>query len=631
MRGPTRSHVPNRGRENTRTFRVFLLLALVLLCGIVGHIQLVVSRRLARTILRQQVRHTIQPGPRGRIAARDGEILSETVPVYHLGVYIEQIRDPRDTRGRTLDKVQTVISRLGRRLGRDQFYSVPSRGELLDHLIRRAPMPYILWGEATSQMLATWALHRDEFPGVDVVVSYRRRYRFPDVAFHLRGLTRLSEPVVPPGSFDFGGKELVGCSGIERACDYRLRGVPGHETVTVDVFSFRHDVLDVSEPRSGGTVFLALDLAGQRLAENLFRRDRLSGALVALDLHTGEVRVLLSEPAPTFELNGEGFRKQRQRLGAAPFLDRALQAAYPPGSILKPLIALSALESSPMVADESILCTGAYMLSEGTVVHCWRREGHGALRLQDALAQSCNVYFCTLAERVGPAPIVACAQRAGLGSRPFSLLHEEESAGILFGPSWKREHGRDGRQWHRGDTANMAIGQGAWSVSPLQACVYTGCLATGRLLRPRFLRTAPPVAEVSRCGWSPANLTLVREGMRRAVDSPNGTARRAAIPGVPVCAKTGTAQTVTHGYRSTCGWTIAFAPASSPDFAVACVVEDAASGGAVAAPIVREVLRYLLRRASPRSGEGVSRHPMSVGGHQSTQTGAMPSAEAGGA
>jgi penicillin-binding protein 2 len=493
--------------------------------------------------------------------------------------------------------VQTVIARLARTLGRKQFYSVPGRAEILNHLVRRAPLPMVLWDVADPEMLARWAVHRDEFPGVDVVRSYRRRYRMPDTAVHLRGRTGVSNPVTPEGTFDFCSKDLVGLSGIERACDYRLRGVPGHETVTVDVFSFLHDVLDESPPQAGDSVCLSLDLAVQRRAEALLRLDSLSGAVVAMDVRTGEVLVLASEPSPGLDVGAGEYQALRRDAASAPFVNRALQAAYAPGSILKPLIALAALESGAVTPSDTVVCDGAYELGPDAAVRCWLHTGHGPLQLCDALGQSCNVYFCTIAERAGPDAVTEWAQRVGLGERPFSLLHEDEQDGILFSPQWKREHGRDSTRWLAGDTANMAIGQGAWSVTPLQACVYASCLATGRLVRPRFLRSDEPAEVVAECGWAPANLAVVREGMRRAVEMPGGTARRAGIPGVTVCAKTGTAQTVMRGFETTCGWTIAFAPADAPRFAVVCAVEDAASGGGVAGPIVREVLRLLLARS----------------------------------
>lgn len=609
MREPVAESAPaDSARANMRGLRRFVIFGLVLLGCVVGHLQLVVSRGASGAILNQQVRKTVQAGPRGPITARDGDILNETVPVYQLAVYIEQVRDPRDTRSRTLDKVQTVIARLGRTLGRRYFYSVPTRGEILNHLVRRAPLPLVLWDDADPEMLARWAVRRDEFPGVDVVRSYRRRYREPETAVHLRGRTGIANPVTPEGTFDFCTKDLVGRSGIEQACDYRLRGVPGHETVTVDVFSFRHDVLDASPAEAGDPVCLALDLPAQRRAESLLRLDSLAGAVVAMDVHTGEVLVMASEPSPALDVGPAGYSALRRDAASAPFLNRALQAAYPPGSILKPLIALAALESGAVTADQEVLCEGAYELSPQASVNCWYRPGHGALRMADALGQSCNVYFCTVAARAGPGAVVEWAQRVGLGERPMSLLHDLEQDGILFGPQWKQQHGADSARWLPGDTANMAIGQGAWSVTPLQACVYTACLATGRLLRPAILRADGPPDVVAECGWAPEHLAVIHDGMRRATEMPAGTARQAAIPGTAVCAKTGTAQTVMRGLETTCGWTIAFAPADAPRFAVVCAVEHAASGGGVAAPIVREVLRALLEthggsdKAAPFAG-----------------------------
>jgi penicillin-binding protein 2 len=331
-----------------------------------------------------------------------------------------------------------------------------------------------------------------------------------------------------------------------------------------------------------------------------------------LDAHSGEVLAMAS--APSFDPNAfMPFLPAERWTGLTgdpvkPLLNRAAAAVYAPGSVFKPIVALAALDSGRATPGTRLDCPGYFGLGAYRL-RCWNPAGHGTLALRKAIEQSCNSYFAALGLQCGYEAILACATNAGLGEKTGIEL-DREAPGLVPGPQWKRQRYHDG--WRAGDTCNVSIGQGAVSVTALQMAVVTAALANGGLIhRPRLVRGfrppgAPafvlrPPEPARRAGWSAEALRTVREGMYDVVMADSGTGHRAAVPGLEMAGKTGTAEYGPKPEGRKHGWMLAFAPFVQPRYAAAMVLDDADSGGRAVAPRVRFLIGRIF---AEREGRG---------------------------
>jgi penicillin-binding protein 2 len=349
-------------------------------------------------------------------------------------------------------------------------------------------------------------------------------------------------------------------------------------------------------------VVLALDGRIQALAERALRD--VPGAIVVLDPSNGDVLALASSPA--FNPNqfvpflSQETWNRRNTDPAKPLLNRAVAEIYAPGSIFKPVTALAILTGGHIAPEQSFNCMGYFMIGTHPL-KCWNPNGHGPVSLRRAIEQSCNVYFAAAGLQCGYAAIEDLARQAGLGRRTGIDLDREVS-GLVPGPEWKRKVWHD--DWRPGDTCNVAIGQGALSVTPLQMAVVAAALANGgAVYRPRlvlglrdrsgrFATNYPPVL-VRTLAVSPEAMGLVRRGMHDVVMAPTGTGARARIVGVDMAGKTGTAEFGQKEERRKHGWMLLFAPFDRPRYAVAMVVDEAVSGGFTVAPRLHDLMESI--------------------------------------
>jgi len=309
-----------------------------------------------------------------------------------------------------------------------------------------------------------------------------------------------------------------------------------------------------------------------------------------------------------------------------PLTDKAIAGVYPPGSTFKPVVALAALEAGAMTPDSTVSCPGYFSLGNATF-HCWRKEGHGAMRLHDGIKKSCDVYFYETARRVGIDRIAAMARKLGFGS-PVGLDIPGERGGTI--PDRERQLALTGVAWQPGETLIAGIGQGAVTGTPLQLATMAARLVTGRAVVPRLLRPEgrlipevnQPASAFAELGVNPRWLALVLDGMNAVVNEQGGTAYAARItdPAMAMGGKSGTSQVRRisqaereHGIRkgTAVPWKerdhalfVSFAPVSAPRYVCAVVVEHGGEtgggGSAVAAPICRDVLLETQRRDPAR-------------------------------
>ena len=556
---------------------------------------------------RTSLRRVRLPATRGRILDREGRILADSAPRYCAALYLDELRAP----GRwsnTVARIDKRIDDLAAVIGRPREIGT---AEIWTHLKRRRPIPLVAFRNLDDREMARLSECPEPLAGVGIEAEQDRTYPFGDLACHVIGYVgrgtpddsedakTTSEPVRGPDetgarSFDFLLPDLVGRGGVEKRFDRVLSGRGGARLLRIDAVGYAREAIPAARPVPGRDVVLTLDASVQRLAEDALGTNR--GAAVVLDARSGDILALAS--APRYDLRAFAPRLRPETWKALladrdrPLLHRAASGLYPPGSIVKPAVALAALSSGALYAGESLVCDGAFSLGARRI-RCSSRWGHGAIGVVRALASSCNPFFIETGLRLGwdgPRGLRSAYEALGFGSAPMP----DSSAGVLPDAEWKKR--RIGDRWRDGDTANASIGQGFMLVTPLQAARYAMALARGgevpklRLVRdPGSGLAETNLVIESRLPWHPLHVALVREGMLQAVEGAHGTARRARIPWLRWAAKTGTAEYGPRKERNY-AWIIAFAPVDDPRCAIAVVAEDSDHGGQTAAAVARHIL-----------------------------------------
>ncbi|MFW5883175.1 MAG: penicillin-binding transpeptidase domain-containing protein [Verrucomicrobiota bacterium] len=604
-----------------------LLVMLAVLIGGVAWRQFVDGARLRAIEEVQAQRRILQPGPRGNIYDRNGELLVGNRPRYSAVIYPDGIQRLRPEFRRAFserlrlyraareagqevefdydafvwDSRQSVIeeylAEINRVTGRDERLELR---DLKNHFWRELLMPFTLVNDLTPEEYAALIEHLPVNSPVQIFTDSARYYPYSSAAAHTLGytVTTLIEESTEglPGddlmTFEFKGQE--GRTGLERYFDEQLRGRTGVSIHLVDPSGYQYATLEEHRiaATQGEPIYTSLDIQMQLAAEQALG-DKV-GAAVALDVQTGEVLALASTPG--YDLNemapfiSADVWAEINEQGA--HLNRAVQGLYPPGSTFKLITAISALRQGIITPATLIDCPGYFRVGN-RLFPDHNRAGFGIIDVQRALAVSSNVFFYKVGLPTSIDNIAAEAKRFGLGEPtgielPYTARHM-----IVPDKEWKRESGRGG--WVPGDTANASIGQGYLLTTPLHMALATASLGRAETrTRPTLLRQpldAPlPDHGAEPLNLDPEDLQAVYDGMILAARG--GTAKLAALPNVQLGGKTGTAQVRSKGEDLTLAWFVGLAPMDNPRVAVCVMVEgtdpnDNYHGGSTAAPIAR--------------------------------------------
>ena len=576
-------------------------------------LQTVKAGEFAEVATSQTTRRVSVPALRGRILDRTGHVLADCRPSRCIICNLEELQQLGNW-SNTVNAVDAAVDALANAIG---IPRAVTREQIVRHVARASALPLTVWRDLDEKTFARFAERADEFPGFDVAVRAERRYPHGSLAAHVIGYTGRGRPGEDAAGDTpetgarhphfFEELEMRGRKGVEAFYNRYLAGFPGERVLRVDARGFRprkragQDLDDVAAddvaPADGFDLELTLDIGIQAELER--QLDGVIGAGVVLDPRDGAVLAMAS--APTFNLNDciphltAGVYATLTNAPAKRGQNRAIAEAYAPGSTFKPITALAALATG-WLPDDEYDCIGVYQLGPWKL-RCWDYYGHGLLNLRQALAQSCNTFFCNVGSAIGTNALIAAAHAFGLGARTGIDL-VGETAGVVPDEAWKRT--RYNEPWYPGDTCQMSIGQGMLLVTPLQMAVVAAALANGGTLVKPYLHKregaeAPNRPAGNHVPFSSENIDLIRAGMLDVVRKGTGRTIAAGLP-VTCAGKTGTAEIGRGETRRKNTWVIAFAPYETPTVAISMIVERGESGGKTVAPRVNAVFAKIFGR-----------------------------------
>lgn len=559
--------------------RAVVVILCVVVLGRLVELQIVEGARNRELADQNRIRLVRRLAPRGTIYDRRNRILATSRLAFSVRVVPEEL---------AMAGAEDAVSGLATLLG------VPEAE--VEEAVGRPQVPryepIFLWRDASQEAVARLEEHSPYLSGVSVVADAVRHYPHGTLAAHVLGYVReiSADELTRPENEGYRASDLIGKAGIEKVAERVLRGRDGGDQIEVDAGGRRVRTLGTVPPGPGRNIWLTLDLELQRAAEEALG-DR-AGAAVAMDPWTGEILALAS--APSYDPNifvGALTPAEWSTLSGpqSPQHNRATTSRYPPGSVFKIVTAAAALEAGKADLESSFLCRGAFRIG-GWSLRCWRRQGHGTVDFLHGFAQSCNVMFATLGQRVGPEGLAAMAERFGFGDR-CGIDLPEEADGLVPTSAWKRQE--RGEPWYPGDTCQMAIGQGDCLVTPLQVAREFAVVANGgSLVQPYLIARVEgegdyvPPMERRPLGLRPETIAALRAGVE-AVVAPGGTATRIATPEYKIAGKTGTAQAPGGDPHA---WFAGYAPAEKPKLVVVVVIDHGGQGSSVAAPVARYML-----------------------------------------
>jgi len=598
---PLEDHQKDAGHVRKRVI-VGAVAIVLLTCALLARLYfLQVVQYEYHSTLSENNRVHVQPLPptRGLIFDRNGLVLADNRPSFSLTLTRERAGDWEQV----LDVIVEVLQ-----LPEDER-------ALFEKRVRQGRRPFepvpVLF-ELSEEQIALVAVNQFRLPGVEVVAQLVRHYPEGEHFAHTVGYVgRINEAELKRlDPVSYSGTHHVGKTGIERFYENQLHGEVGYEEVETNARGRVLRVLKRSDPIPGKDLRLTLDVNLQKAAEEALAGRR--GAIVALQPATGEVLAMVSQPSfdPNLFVTGISFKAYAALRDSIdrPLFNRVLRGLYPPGSTIKPMMAIAGLDSGVITPETQVYDPGFYQLPNyAHKYRNWNRGGDGWVNLNMAIMHSNDTYFYDLAHKLGIDRMHEYMSRFGLGQR-VALDMFEESSGLMPSREWKRSRYR--QAWYPGETLILGIGQGYMQTTPLQLAQAATLMATrGKWIRPHLAKTIEGEAPVDENPMpdivlrDPGFWEPVRQGMEQVMHGPRGTARKVGDRAAyRIAGKSGTAQVVAikQGERydrdsvrernRDHALFIGYAPADNPQIVVAVLVENGESGSGVAAPVLKQVM-----------------------------------------
>src|SRR5580700_1943541 len=571
---------------------VILGMFLILAYGL-WKLQVMESGYYASAAEKNRIRNVPVLAPRGKILDREGRTIVDNYPSFTALLMRDSSRDLAG---------DTDLIAQGLHLDANEVRARIRRFALLPQY-----QPIFLKEDITPDELQFIEAHRNELPELDTIMAHRRLYPRNGFMAHLIGYVgEVSEDMLNQPQFElYNAGDVVGISGVERQYNTMLMGKNGSRQALVDSHGREVGRLGETEAVPGKQLRLTVDIDLQIAAEEALAGK--NGAIVAMDPRTGEILAMVS--GPTFDPNDFAVHVSRDQWNKLvtdpdkPLLNKAIQAQLAPGSTFKIIMSVAGWQEG-IAQTLHVNCTGGAEFY-GRRFGCWVKGGHGSVELEKAIYQSCDVFFYTLAEKLGIDRIAKYATMLGLGQKTGIDLPNEVN-GVMPSEEWKIRNFK--QKWFAGETISVGIGQGAVAITPVQLMRAISAISMGgRMVVPHvvdpqqlpngYVETSH-VTETKDIPIDPNGWTFITDAMSRVL-LPEGTAPSAHIPGIDIAGKTGSAQIVSLATRAKFknsealaqnGWFVGFTPRRNPDVVV-CVLFEGGEHGRLAARVATQVLK----------------------------------------
>ncbi|MAZ76288.1 MAG: penicillin-binding protein 2 [Micavibrio sp.] len=606
----------NFDRSKSFTRRAFVVGAvqggmLAVLGGRLAWLQLVEGQKYKTLADKNRINVKMTLPSRGEIVDRFGVPLAINNQNFRVMVIPEQSKD--------LDKALKMLSQYID-LDEKQIQKIIKQSKKAASFVPLEVTDNLTWND-----VAKIEVHLPDLPGINIDVGEVRSYPLAEATAHIVGYVGSvtqndleKDPAHILKLPDF----KIGKTGLEKSFEEEIRGEEGTSHMEVNVRGREVRELNSEKSFEGERLTLSIDAETQRFTQNRLSQERSASAIV-MNAHTGAVYALSSYPSfdPNLFVNGIGVDRYQEILNNPqfPFNNKAISGQYPPGSTFKMITALAALRSGVATSKTLVNCTGSYEYGSD-IFYCWKRGGHKYVSMESALMKSCDTYFYKLSTEIGIDKMVETAREFGLGETyDFDLGGERQ--GLLPDKEWKMA--TLGQKWRPGETIVSSIGQGYISATPLQLAVMTSRLVNGgKAVKPWMVGYVGD-KKVNQENWPSMNvnqrhLKIIKRGMDRAVDDEKGTAYSSQIEEKKwrMGGKTGTAQVkrITKKQRMSGersgddNWNyrhhalfVGYAPLNNPKYVVSTVIEHGGSGSGTAAPLARDLLRFVQERELDKS------------------------------
>ena len=604
----------------------------VVLFGIFGRLaslQITESAKYTSLADKNRFRETQVAPPRGLIKDYFGNVLASNTKIYQLHV----VPEATPNINKLFLKLKNVIN-----LSDKKIVLLKKKIKKQKRWETTIVADNLSWSEFSRLNLF---LH--DLQGAEPIIAIARNYYDSSSAHAIGYVSEVSAKDLQNKKYlkDLKIKNLaIGKTGLEFALDEHVLGTPGYLRYEVNAFGKKIRQVAVDKGLSGKTFTTTLDQQIQIFAAEQLKN--VSGAICVMDIYNGDILSMVSSPKfnPNSFVHGVNSDEWKDLLNNInkPMMNKAVSGLYPPGSTIKTLTALSALENDVISHKHLIKCSGFIDL-HGERFHCWKKEGHGVIGMRSAIKKSCDVYFYEVARRLGIDRLAVTAKNFGLGEKVLENFREEK-AGVVPGTKWKID--KLGKNWYLGETLHSGIGQGYFLSTPLQLCLMTAQIANGGFkIEPRIILNDRKVKnlfdfnrsnkinnydyneKIRNLNLKPLfrnqeNINFVKDAMFAATNEVGGTSYRSRYSKKEFmfAGKTGSSQIkrFTQEQREAevkqsniaylerdHAWFVAYAPVDNPKYAISVLVEHGGSGSKAAAPIAKNVIKKVIERHGPRS------------------------------
>jgi penicillin-binding protein 2 len=598
---------------NSINRRMFILAAakVILLGGIVSRLfflQVKENKKYLTLSDKNRIREWKLPPVRGHFEDYFGNTIAGNFEAYELHLIPEEIENFKYT----INRVRNILQ-----LSENQFQKILKKKDQIkpwENLIVSNNLTWENFSKINNNLY--------DLNGVKPVISVSRNYPFKENYTHVLGyVSQANEQDIFSNEIikeKFVQGLKVGKIGLEKTFENDLIGTNSIERYEVNAYGRRISQLEFQKGDKGKTIKLTIDTEIQKLANELLAEK--AGSICVMDIFTGHVIAMHSSPSfdPNkfvFGINIDDWQLIRND-PMKPLVNKSLSGNYSPGSTIKPIVALSALENKIINENFKVNCKGHKEPLElyGQTYHCWKKEGHGIVDMREAMKQSCDTYFYEVARKLGVDKLSETAKKFGLGKKVFEDLFEIEKSGLVPSTSWKKNV--LGINWVLGETIITGIGQGYIQTTPIQLCLMTAQIANGgRKIIPKLIvdNKIEDEDKFALIVEDTKNMNLVQDAMFSSTNEVRGTSYKSRIddPKYQFAGKTGTAQVkritkqdreldldtseIPYEERDHALY-IAFGPYKNPRYAVSIVIEHGGSGGAVAAPLAKQLFKKIIDR-----------------------------------